>query len=112
MSTLPTVVIATRDRRDDLLRTLARLAALPEAPPVVLVDNGSRDATPDAVRERHPDVRVIALDGEHGAAARTVGVVAAEGPYVAFCDDDSWWEPGALERAAALLDRHPSVALL
>jgi hypothetical protein len=35
-----TVVIATRDRRASLLATLERLAALPERPPVVVVDNG------------------------------------------------------------------------
>lgn len=31
-------------------------------------------------------------------------------PYIAFCDDDVWWEPGALRRAADLLDAHPAVA--
>jgi GT2 family glycosyltransferase len=35
-----------------------------------------------------------------------------ERPYVAFCDDDSAWEPGALARAADLLDAHPSLALV
>jgi GT2 family glycosyltransferase len=33
-------------------------------------------------------------------------------PYVAFCDDDTWWERGSLPRAAALLDAHPEVAVL
>ena len=33
-------------------------------------------------------------------------------PYVAFLDDDSWWEPGALARAVDVLDRHPRVAVL
>ncbi len=31
-------------------------------------------------------------------------------PYVAFCDDDTWWEPGALTRAADLLDAFPRLA--
>jgi GT2 family glycosyltransferase len=112
MAPTPTLVIATRDRRDDLLHTLERLAALPERPDVVVVDNGSDDGTADAVAARHPGVRVIALDADRGAAARTAGVLAAAGPYVAFCDDDSWWAPGALARAAELLDAHPAVGLL
>jgi GT2 family glycosyltransferase len=105
------VVIVTRDRRGELLRTLDRLEALPERPPVVVVDNGSTDGTPGAVAARG-GVRLIALDADHGAAARTLGVLAAGTPYVAFCDDDSWWAPGALDRASALLDRHPDVGLI
>jgi GT2 family glycosyltransferase len=30
--------------------------------------------------------------------------------FVAFCDDDTWWAPGSLERAADVLDAHPDVA--
>jgi GT2 family glycosyltransferase len=106
------VVIATRDRRASLDRTLLRLRALPEVPRVVVVDNGSSDGTVGHVRERHPEVRLIALDGNAGAAARNLGVRQAETPFVAFCDDDSWWEPGSLARAADLLDRYPRAALL
>nr|WP_260710593.1 glycosyltransferase [Dactylosporangium aurantiacum] len=47
-----------------------------------------------------------------GAVARNHGVAAAGTPYVAFADDDSWWAPGALDRAAAHLDAAPRLALL
>ncbi|MCS0638455.1 glycosyltransferase [Streptomyces sp. LP05-1] len=107
-----TVVVITRDRRERLARTLDRLAALPERPPVVVVDNDSRDGTPGAVARDHPEVTVVRAGGNLGAAARTLGVRRARTPYVAFSDDDSWWEPGALDRAAGLLDRHPRLGLL
>ena len=106
------VAIVTRDRRDALLATLGRLRALPERPPLVVVDNGSRDGTPGAMRARHPDVALIALAKNRGAAARNAAARALATPYVAFSDDDSWWEPGALARAAALFDAHPRVGLL
>jgi GT2 family glycosyltransferase len=111
-STVPTVVLITRDRRASLLRTLARLAEFADGAPVIVVDNRSSDGTPDAVAERHPDVELIRLDGNDGAAARTAGVLRAGTPYVAFSDDDSWWGPGSLERAARLLDTHPRCAVV
>jgi GT2 family glycosyltransferase len=107
-----TVVIATRNRRSELLRTLDRLGALPERPAIVVVDNGSGDGTPAAVRTGHPGVRVVPLGRNRGAEARNIGVHLARTPYVAFSDDDSWWEPGALERAADLFDAHPRLGLI
>ncbi|HZD81103.1 MAG TPA: glycosyltransferase [Actinomycetota bacterium] len=104
------VVVATRDRRQPLLDTLGRLTSLPESPPVVVVDNASHDGTVEAVRHRFPSVDVIALDRNLGAAARNVGVACAPTGLVAFSDDDSWWEPGALARSQEILERRPTVA--
>jgi GT2 family glycosyltransferase len=106
------VAIATRDRRDSLLQTLERLAALPERPPVVVVDNGSADGTPAAVRAAHPNVPVIEARRNLGSAARTLAARALDTPVIAFSDDDSWWAPGALERAASLFQRHPGLGLI
>jgi GT2 family glycosyltransferase len=107
-----TVVVITRDRAADLARTLERLEALPERPPIVVVDHGSRDGTPALVAERFPAVTLLEPGEDEGGAGRTRGVVAARTPYVAFCDDDSWWDAGSLARAEALLDAHPDVGLL
>ena len=106
------VVIATRNRGTELLGTLTRLRALHEQPPIVVVDNGSTDGTAELVRGHHPGVPVVGLRRNRGAAARTVGARLVDSPYVAFSDDDSWWAPGALGRAAELLDRHPRLAVL
>jgi GT2 family glycosyltransferase len=106
------VVIATRNRGPELVGTLARLRALEERPPIVVVDNGSTDGTAELVRAGHPEVRVVGLRRNRGGAARTVGARLVDSPYVAFSDDDSWWAPGALGRAAELLDRHPRLAVL
>jgi GT2 family glycosyltransferase len=95
-----------------LCATLARLAALPERPAVIVVDNASADGTAEAISDEHPDVMLVRLERYAGAHARTVGAAAVATPYVAFSDDDSWWAPGALARAADLLDAHAGVALL
>ena len=107
-----TVVVVTRNRRASLLRTLERLERLDDRVPIVVVDNASSDGTPEAVERAHPDVRLLRLDSNAGAAGRNRGAEAARTPYVAFSDDDSWWASGALTTAADLLDAHPRVALL
>jgi GT2 family glycosyltransferase len=106
------VVIATRNRRDSLLRTLAAIEALPERPAIVVVDNASDDGTAEAVASGFPAVELLELGRNRGAAARNVGLERIGTPFVAFSDDDSWWEPGALRRAAATLGRHSAVGLL
>jgi GT2 family glycosyltransferase len=101
------VVVASRNRRDDLLASLPRHEA-----PVVLVDNASTDDTVAAVREAYPEVTVLTLDRNVGARARTLGAAQAGTPFVAFADDDSWWAPGDLARAVAIMRAHPRLALL
>ncbi len=105
-----TVVIATRDRVDDLVRTLARLRSLDV--PVIVVDNGSSDDTVARVRREFDQVEVLALGRNEGALARNHGVRHATTPYVAFSDDDSWWAPGALPCAEELFARHPRLGLI
>jgi GT2 family glycosyltransferase len=105
------VVVITWNRRQEVLRSLAELTRLPEKPPIVLVDNGSADGTPAAVTHQFPQVEVLTAGGNVGAAARTLGVRHVDRPYVALCDDDIGWEPGALSRAADLFDRTPRLAV-
>jgi GT2 family glycosyltransferase len=103
-----TTVVMTRDRRANLLEVLTRLQG-----PVIVVDNASSDGTVAAVAElARPATTVIALRRNAGAVARNVGAARAETPLVAFSDDDSWWAPGALDRAAELFAAHPRLALL
>jgi GT2 family glycosyltransferase len=102
-----TVVVASRNRRDELLASLPRHES-----PVVLVDNASTDGTAAAVRAAHPGITVLTMDRNAGARARTVGVARAGTPFVAFADDDSWWAPGDLARAVAILRSHPRLAVL
>jgi glycosyltransferase involved in cell wall biosynthesis len=87
------VVIATKDRERYLQRTLAALAAQVATFPfeVIVVDNGSRDATKRVV-EAHaagdPPVRYVCEPQPNRGKARNRGVEAARGEYVLFCDDD------------------------
>lgn len=106
------VVVLTHNRVHELGRCLQRLLALPERPPVIVVDNASSDGTAEQVQRQWPQVRLVHSPRNLGAAARNLGVAQVATPYVALCDDDTWWAPGALQRAVALLDAHPQVGVL
>ena len=99
------VVIAARDAERTLPDTLDGLAAqdLGEPFEVVVVDNGSRDATA-AVAEAHPVVdRVVRrARGEGPGAARNEGAAAASGDVVAFTDADCIPAPGWLRAGLAV----------
>src|SRR5438105_4832395 len=100
------VVMITYNRRREVLNTLAHLTRLPERPAIVVVDNGSSDGTAGAIISEFAGVRVVAAGRNLGAAGRTLGAQLSATPYVALCDDDTWWEPGSLRLAADLLDEH------
>lgn len=105
------VVMITHNRRTEVLHSLEQLTRLAERPHVIVVDNASTDDTVAAVRARFPHVEVIAAERNLGAAGRTLGVQRATAPYIAFADDDTWWAPGSLRRAADLFDAHPRLAV-
>jgi N-acetylglucosaminyl-diphospho-decaprenol L-rhamnosyltransferase len=103
------IVLLTYNCERWITRTADRLAQLDY--PVVAVDNGSRD---DTVRilSRYPQFEVIRLERNIGAAARNHAVRRLATDYVAFCDDDCWYEPAGLAFAAELLDRNPQLGLV
>jgi GT2 family glycosyltransferase len=105
------VVVPTRDRAARLPRLLAALEAQDVADgfEVVVVDDGSRDATPGVLRTLAEaaavPVRTIRFETSRGpAAARNAGWRAANAPTVAFTDDDCAPEPGWLRALGAALE--------
>jgi GT2 family glycosyltransferase len=106
------VVIITRDRCTELLHTLGVLRGLPEKPSIVVVDNGSSDGTAATVRGAFPEVAVLAMRDNLGGVGRNVGAALAATELIAFCDDDTWWSPGSLRRAAEMFAAHPRLAVV
>jgi GT2 family glycosyltransferase len=106
------VVVLTYNRVDEVVRTLGRLLALPEQPRIIVADNGSTDGTYARLREQFPSIEVVRCARNRGAAARNAAVARLSTRYVAFCDDDTWWEAGSLKEAVRVLDRWPRAAVL
>lgn len=80
---------------------------------VVVVDNGSDDATAARARAwgpKLPGLRVIsATSGRGVAVARNAGIEAARGEAVLFCDADDVCDPGWVEAMTGALERHDLV---
>ncbi|HEX6207479.1 MAG TPA: glycosyltransferase family 2 protein, partial [Actinomycetota bacterium] len=70
---------------------------------VVVVDDGSSDATADLVEGLgDPRVRLVRHDAPRGVStARNRGASEARGDWLAFCDDDDLWAPDKLARQLA-----------
>jgi GT2 family glycosyltransferase len=100
------VVIVTRDRKDELGALLQDLLRLPFGADdeIAVVDNGSRDGTPGAVKAGFPGVRLIPMSENRGApAGRNAGAAATRGDILVFLDDDTRVEdpgfPGKIRAA-------------
>jgi glycosyltransferase involved in cell wall biosynthesis len=97
------VVIPTYNRADALARTLSALAAdAAEAPPfeVVVVDDGSTDATAQLLSQRAASspfsLRGLHQENQKPAAARNRGTREARAPVVLYLGDDTIPSPGLL----------------
>lgn len=76
---------------------------------LLVVDDGSTDATRAILAEYGNRVRLLARENGGPAAARNHGLHHARGEYVAFLDADDYWIAEKLERQVELLDTQPAV---
>jgi GT2 family glycosyltransferase len=108
------VVVCNFDGERYLDECLAAVYALRgEVSEVIVVDNASRDASRRILAERHPRVRVIAMERNDGPCpARNAGLRAAANRWVLALDNDAVPAPDVLEKLVAAARSRPAVALV
>jgi glycosyltransferase involved in cell wall biosynthesis len=106
-----TIIVACYNRAATLERALGSCIAQREAEKIIVVDDGSTDATSSIARVmalRDQRVRLVQMHGNGGTArARNWGALQATTPLVAFLDPDDEYLPGALAAAQAHLAQAP-----
>jgi GT2 family glycosyltransferase len=106
------VVIPTWNGRtmlDVALESLERQSLAPLE--VIVVDNGSTDGTAEHVRERWPEVDIVALAENVGfAAGVNRGLERVRGEFVALINNDVELHPDCLEELAGGLTRDSGAA--
>lgn len=113
MPPLVSIVITTRNRRDDLAICLESCFAQTYRPLEILVfDGASTDGTETAVRDRFPEARFFGDDQDRGfVALRNRGYREAGGTYVVSLDDDAYYtDRRTIEALVQDFESHPEAA--
>ena len=108
------IMITTRNRRDDLQLTLTRLQSLRPYPAEVMVcADGCTDDTVAMVTEQHPSITLIRNEqGQGSVASRDRMLRQLQGDWVLSIDDDSYpLDDDFFARAESLIQAHPEVAV-
>jgi len=102
------VIIPTWNRVDRLVRAIesVRSQTVP-AHEIIIIDDGSDDATRLTVIRRFPDIRYHYQDNKGVSSARNAGLQMAGGDWVALLDSDDQWQPRKLERQLQALQTRP-----
>lgn len=110
------VVMPTRNRAAFIERAIRSVQAQTfQDWELLVLDDGSTDATPETVRElAAADARICyhRVSANGCSRVRAQGLNLARGEYMGFLDDDDEYEPEMLAREAAYLDANPGVDLV
>jgi N-acetylglucosaminyl-diphospho-decaprenol L-rhamnosyltransferase len=104
------VVVVTHNARNHVEPGLSALAE--GSHELIVVDNASKDGTPEFVRETFPTARLIELPDNIGfGAASNVGMEAASGRYFLLVNSDAWPQRDAVEQLVAFAEANPKVGV-
>lgn len=107
------VLIVNHNGGPLLRECLASVAAFLPRAQVIVVDNASRDGSPELVRTEFPSVQLTTLDTNLGfAAANNIAFAQATGDNLILLNSDASLLPPGLDAALKLLESEPTVAAI
>jgi glycosyltransferase involved in cell wall biosynthesis len=106
------VIIPSYNRLQTLLPTiesvLYQTSAVDE---IIVVDDGSTDATSDEVSRRYPEIKLIRQPNRGVSAARNAGIRSASFDWIALLDSDDRWLPEKIASIRAANYQQPEYLL-
>jgi N-acetylglucosaminyl-diphospho-decaprenol L-rhamnosyltransferase len=106
--------VVNTNGREDLLACLESILRTHPADveyEILVLDNASQDGSADAVREQHPEVRLIPRPTRAGKAENDTELLReARGRHCLLLNEDSELEPGAAAALLAALRHDPGAA--
>ncbi|MHC5165167.1 MAG: glycosyltransferase family 2 protein, partial [Planctomycetota bacterium] len=104
------VVIPAYNAEKHIARAIdSVLAQTRPADEIIVVDDGSTDATAEVVRSYGEKVIFIQQENAGVSVARNAGIEAASGDWIAFLDADDEWLPEKLMLQTEHLAKHPDL---
>jgi hypothetical protein len=111
--TLISVVIPTFNRPVEVEAAVESVLIQDVQCEVLVIDDGSTPPVSPVGSLADPSVKILRSDTSTGPTlARSRGIEAASGRYIAFLDDDDIWLPGKLRRCLEVADEHPQVRVV
>jgi hypothetical protein len=79
---------------------------------ILVVDDGSTDATPGILRKFEPHLRILRKANGGQASAFNLGISQCRGEIITFLDGDDWWAPNRLARTVQTMADDPSLGIV
>jgi len=110
---LVSVIIPTYNCADYLPQAIeSALAQVYPRIEIIIIDDGSTDATEEAIRPYRPRVTYLKQPNSGVSRARNLGISLAQGNYIALLDADDLWEPEKVADQVDLFESDAEVGLV
>lgn len=110
-------IITTHNRINDLEKAIESVKKQTYMPiECIVVDDASTDSTKEWMEKKQDEwlryIRIEQNESKGGNHARNIGMLAAQGDYVAYLDDDDIWLPEKIEKQVNLLKQDTRIGLV